>query len=33
MHKRWVKWVALILTIAFIVTSVVSVGLSVFWDM
>ncbi len=29
MQKRWVKWVAVILAVAFILTSVVSVGLSV----
>ncbi len=30
MQKRWVKWVAVILAVAFVLTSVVSVGLSVF---
>ncbi|MDF2985203.1 MAG: hypothetical protein K0R50_713 [Eubacterium sp.] len=30
MHKRWVKWVAVILAVVFILTSVVSVGLSLF---
>lgn len=30
MQKRWVKWVAIVLAVVFILTSVVSVGLSVF---
>jgi len=33
MHKRWVKWVAAILAVAFILTSVVSLSLSFFWNM
>lgn len=30
MQKRWVKWVAVILAVVFILTSIISVGLSVF---
>ncbi len=33
MQKRWVKWVAVILAVVFILTSVISVGLSVFAGM
>ncbi len=33
MQKRWVKWVAIILAAVFILTSVVSVGMSVFAGM
>ncbi|WP_117387079.1 transcriptional regulator [Ruminiclostridium hungatei] len=33
MQKRWVKWIAIILAVVFILTSVVSVGLSIFGGM
>ncbi len=33
MQKRWVKWVAVVLAVAFILTSVVSVSLSIFASM
>ncbi len=33
MQKRWVKWVAVTLAVVFILTSVISVGLSVFAGM
>ncbi|EMS69122.1 hypothetical protein [Ruminiclostridium cellobioparum] len=33
MQRRWVKWVAVILAVVFILTSVISVGLSVFAGM
>lgn len=29
MQKRWVKWVAILLVAAFILTSVVTVGISI----
>ncbi len=30
MQKKWVKWVAIILAVAFILTSLTTVGLSIF---
>jgi len=31
MYKKWVKWVAVILAVTFLLTSLAAVGYSIFW--